>query len=141
VHTTLAGNGGGDGSGVLVEAATVALTNTILAGHTVGITVAAGSTATLAGTLWYGNGANWDGAGTVVTGTVNVWNDPVFAHAAGGNYHLREGSAALDVGLDAGVAVDLDRQARPNGLGFDLGADEFWPPWRVYVPVVWRQSQ
>jgi hypothetical protein len=55
-----------------------------------------------------------------------------------GNYHLREGSAALDTGLHAGVAVDLDGQVRRHGLGFDLGADEFWPPRRVYLPRVWR---
>jgi hypothetical protein len=49
-------------------------------------------------------------------------------------------SVAVDAGLDAGVAVDLDGQARPNGAGFDVGADEFCPPWRVYLPGVWRQS-
>ena len=38
---------------------------------------------------------------------------------------LLAGSAAIDVGVDAGVAVDRDGEIRPSGAGFDVGADEF----------------
>lgn len=59
MHTTIARNAGGDGSGVCVEGefghpSAVVLTNTILVSHTVGITVEEGSTATLEATLWGG---------------------------------------------------------------------------------------
>ena len=71
---TIAGNTGGDGSGLyIVGGAAATLTNTILVSQTVGITVAANSTATLIGTLWgsgaWANGINWGGEGTIV-GTV-----------------------------------------------------------------------
>jgi uncharacterized repeat protein (TIGR01451 family) len=41
-----------------------------------------------------------------------------------GDYHIGPGSAAIDAGVDAGVTTDIDGQARPSGLGPDLGADE-----------------
>ena len=53
LHTTIARNSGGDGSGIYItdngcgEYSTVAMTNTILFSHTVGITVTAGNIATL----------------------------------------------------------------------------------------------
>ena len=134
-HTTLARNTGGDGSGVhvthlLSSYSSPTLVNTILVSHTVGITVAAGCTATLQGTLWGGgawaNGVDWSGAGTI-NRTGNVWGDPLFVDAAAGNYHLGDGSPAIDAGVDSGVAVDADDQARPHYGGYDLGADEWWP--------------
>lgn len=80
LHTTIARNGGGDGSGVYVTDAyggysTVALTNTILVGHTVGITVTADSTATLEATL-LGSGAwankdDYGGEGCITGGFYN----------------------------------------------------------------------
>ena len=120
VHTTIAHNGGGDGSGVYVAIkSSVWLTNTILVSHTVGITVAAGSTATLNSTLWYGNGADWDGAGTL-TRTGDITGDPAFADPNGGDYHLTASSAAIEQGVAAGVTTGKDghlRDAQP-----DLGA-------------------
>jgi hypothetical protein len=126
-HTTIADNGtnGGSGQGVcLGPHATLALTNTIVAGHSsVGITVTVNSTATLEGTLWYNNGTESGGGGMFISGTVTVYGDPAFA--GGGDYHLITGSAAIDVGVDAGVATDIDGDLRPLGLGYDIGADEF----------------
>jgi parallel beta-helix repeat protein len=141
-HTTIARNWGGDGSGLYIDfmgascgvgtVCTVGMTNTILVSHTVGITVATGSTATLASTLWYSNTTDWDGAGTILTGTLNYWGDPRFALDG---YHLISGSAAIDRGTSASVAIDVDgdlRDALP-----DLGADE-WVGARmhVYLPMV-----
>jgi parallel beta-helix repeat protein len=129
LHATIARNGGGDGSGVYVtNNSTVALTNTILVSHTVGITVAADNTATLEATLWgtdtWGNGADWGGAGTIITGAVNLWGDPAFVDHDAGDYHISPGSAAIDVGVDAGVNDDIDGEPRPAGHGYDIGADE-----------------
>ena len=42
-------------------------------------------------------------------------------------YHLQPGSAAIDAGVDAGVATDIDGQPRPYGAHVDIGADEFTP--------------
>jgi hypothetical protein len=146
-HTTVARNSGGDGSGVYVRFnSTTALTNTILVSHTVGVYVAGGSSARLEGTLWgsgaWANGADWGGAGTIVTGTINLWGDPDFVDSANGDYHIGSGSAAIDAGVDAGVRMDIDVEPRPPQTP-DLGADEYWPPGalpRQYMPLVLRQA-
>jgi uncharacterized repeat protein (TIGR01451 family) len=135
LHTTVARNRGGDGSGLHVtdggpRRSSVALTNTILVGHTAGITIAAGNTATLEATLWgadaWANGTDWSGPGAVITGTLagNYWDDPGFVDPCAGDYHVGLASAALNTGVDAGVRDDLDGDPRPQGSGYDLGADE-----------------
>ena len=134
LHPTIARNGGGDGSGLHITgtASTVAMTNTILVSHTVGITVAAGNTATLAATLWgtgtWANLADWGGAGTVITGTINLWDDPDFVDPDRGNYHIGPNSAAIDAGEHAGVTVDIDGEPRSAGTAPDIGADEYYHP-------------
>lgn len=127
-HNTLAHN---DGSGIHVAAGPASLVNTILVSHSVGLTVTAGQTATLKGTLWgadeWANGADWGGAGTVLSDTRNYWSAPDFLAPQDGDYHLRYTSPAIDAGPDAGVADDMDGDTRPVGSGYDLGADEFRP--------------
>jgi parallel beta-helix repeat protein len=147
-HTTLARNGAitpGEGSGLYVtnsgsDYSMVALTNTVLVSHTVGISVTAGNTATLEGTLWgsgeWANGTDWGGDGEIVTGTVNVWGDPAFVDPDAGDYHIGPGSAAVDAGVDAGVTVDIDGQPRPVGAGYDIGADEYCAV--LYLPLILR---
>jgi hypothetical protein len=149
LHNTIAGNGGGGASGIWVvkpydfEPPTyLTLTNNILVSHTVGISVSAGNTVTLQGTLWgagaWANDRDWGGPGAIYTGTVNVWGDPGFRDPDGGDYHLRPSSAAIDAGVDAGVGVDIDGDARPALGGFDIGADEFvvLGLYRVVLPVL-----
>jgi len=132
-HTTIAHNHGGDGSGIHItnntpRYKTVVLDNTILVSHTVGLTITAGNAATLAGTLWgsgsWANQANWGGAGSVTTGTVNVQGDPGFVDPASGNYHIAPESAAVDAGIASEVLTDMDGDPRPAAFGFDIGADE-----------------
>jgi len=139
LHTTIAQNNGSDSSGLCVTGyrrdetyyfSTVALTNTILVDHAVGITVTAGNTATLETTLWgtgtWANGTDWSGAGTVITDTpaYNYWDHPDFVDPGAGDYHVGLASAALNKGVNAGVKDDIDGDSRPQGSGYDLGADE-----------------
>ena len=62
----------------------------------------------------------WPGPG-------NIDADPLFAGAA--DSHLTAESPCIDAAMDAGVLIDIDRDSRPHGTGFDMGADEFWPAW------------
>ena len=130
IHNTIARNAGGDQSGITIWGNSyVAMTNTIVVAHSVGITVAASSTARLESTLWgsgiWGNVIDWGGIGAIFTGTDNLWGDPAFINPAGMDYHLTSSSAAIDSGISAGVQDDIDGDSRPARVGYDIGADEF----------------
>jgi hypothetical protein len=134
IHTTIVNNTGGDGSGIHVISTTLSMTNTILVGQTVGISLTAGTTATLESTLWgsgvWANQQDWSGSGTIITGTHNYWDDPAFVNPSAGDYHLEISSPAIDKGVNTFISTDVDNQPRPNpdsGVP-DLGADEFWNP-------------
>jgi hypothetical protein len=145
-HNTIANNHGGDGSGVTVNGyyraqyntyypGTAAISNTILVSQTVGITVAANNTATVAGVLWFGNQANMGGEGVIIV-THEITGDPAFVDG----YHILSSSLAYNAGIDSGVYSDIDNQPRPYQVP-DLGADEYWPPGApkyIYLPVVLR---
>ncbi len=133
LHTTIARNSGGDGSGVHITGtlSTVAMTNTILASHTLGITVEAGNTATLNGVLWHDNGTNYDGPGTIVVNNEHT-GDPAFGDDG---YHLTLASAAIDKGVDAGAKTDIDGFPRPCGFAPDLGADEITC---IFLPIIFK---
>ena len=128
-HTTLARNTGGSGRGLHLAGGgtTVSLTNMVLVSQTVGIEAGAGSTARMSATLWgdgpWDNGTDAVGS-SIVTGTLNWWEDPAFVDPAENDYHINQTSAALDRGLDTGVSVDIDGQPRTVGEAPDLGADE-----------------
>lgn len=151
-HLTIARNESGDGSGVTLKDvqylhyllySNLHLTNTILVSHTVGISVTEGNTATLENTLWHGNTTDWHGAGTINHSNDHT-GDPAFRNPGGGNYHIAEHSAAKDAGSNAGVTTDIDGQPRPYGDGYDIGADEYWPPCVLtkctYLPLILRNA-
>jgi uncharacterized repeat protein (TIGR01451 family) len=124
----------GDGSGIYVRdqegiPSVATLTNTIVTSHTRGIVVESGNTALLNGVLWYSNTIDHTGAtiSNAITGT------PAFVDPGGGDYHIGPGSAAIDMGVDAGVMDDMDGAPRPIGDGYDIGADEFGDPSLVVV--------
>jgi len=139
LHSTIARNAGGDGRGVYATddgeyLSDVDLINTILVGHEVGISVttsislAAPNRVTLEATLWgsgaWANTTDWSGAGLIVIGTRNYRGDPDFVAPDAGNFHIGVLSAALDRGVFAAVRDDMDGDPRPQGEGYDLGADE-----------------
>ncbi|HUW10659.1 MAG TPA: choice-of-anchor Q domain-containing protein, partial [Anaerolineae bacterium] len=123
LHTTIADNHG-SGQGVFLNSyADVDFTNTIISGHTVGLQVDNGGTASLDGTLWHGNIADRAGTGTISSDN-DYAGDPAFVDGANGDYHIGAGSAAIDHGVESGVSTDIDGDSRPWGPAHDLGADE-----------------
>lgn len=138
LHNTISSNTGRDSTGITIQGdSKVAITNTILVSHTVGISITPGSTATLNGILWFNNGTNLVGAGAI-TASQAITGDP---HFAKGGYHIFSDSLAINHGVNAQVLIDIDSQPRPYQIP-DLGADEFWPPdalKQVYLPVVFKE--
>ena len=62
-------------------------------------------------------------------GKGNICKDPRFVKPAWGgtgDYHLKQGSPAIDSGMDgAGMpTIDLEYNPRPKGNGYDMGAYE-----------------
>ncbi|NLF01108.1 MAG: hypothetical protein GX601_09045, partial [Anaerolineales bacterium] len=143
IHTTVARNLSGNGVGVYVgTGATAYMTNTILVSQTVGLYGVAGTTMRLVGTLWgagaWANGMNTGGPGAISIIGPSLAEEPGFLDPDGGDYHLAEGSAAIDAGVAATVADDIDGDLRPMGPAPDLGADE--APLRTRLPLVMRDS-
>lgn len=143
LHNTIARNHGGHGSGVWLSDSSVILTDTIIVSQTLGIYVHFDSSASLDATLW-GGGTSWDnqrdwgGAGSIFTGTVNLWGVPDFIDYQAGDYRIGPESAAIDQGIEAGVMTDVENQPRPYQAP-DIGADEYWPPgalMHIYLPLV-----
>jgi uncharacterized repeat protein (TIGR01451 family) len=131
-HTSLANNTGGSGlygtalwMGEIGLHSTAWLTNSIIAGHAVGLEVTPDDTAVLESTLWWANGVDWQGDGTIISGTHNYTGDPDFVDPNTGDYHIGPASAAINRGVQAGIDTDIDGEARPAGADPDLGADEF----------------
>jgi len=152
-NCTISGNSGRYGGGVLCYLnASPSITNTIFEDNTNRAIYEydTGSDPLVTNCLFYGNpqGDYYDEGTTTYTGAAainsipdgyannNVDGDPVFVNKAGGDFHLRFGSAAIDTGTNASApSSDFDGEARPfdvigvgaegTGTEFDIGADEF----------------
>lgn len=128
LHSTIADNTGRFGQSLCVRNnVSLDLVNNIISGHTVGITNTnpVSSTVTADHTLFAGNSTNY---GSGVTSTNEHGGEPAFLAPPVGNYHIGPLSAAIDHGTDAGVPDDIDGDSRPQGEGYDIGADEWRPP-------------
>lgn len=133
IHNTLVGSG--TGYGVFMETGYVnlALTNTIVASHTWGITntYPTSSTVNADHTLFWVN--THDG----IIGTNPIYGDPAFLDSGTKNYHLAPDSAAIDAGVLTAETLDIDSNPRPLGTAPDIGADE--AAWReIFLPLVMR---
>jgi hypothetical protein len=123
-HLTVADSGSNSAEAIGVAGGTVNIKDTIITSHTIGISRTAG-TLTADYNLFFGNVGNQ--GGTILPGSHDVVGlDPLFVDPTPGadNYHLQLFSPAVDAGVNAGVATDLDGQPRPIGHGFDIGAFE-----------------
>jgi hypothetical protein len=71
--------------------------------------------------------ARLDGASGTVTNNVTTASRDWFANVSEGDLHLTSDvGAVVDVGLEiSGLSDDFDSQSRPQGSGFDIGADEY----------------
>ncbi len=140
LHTTAVSNTGD--SAILVgwgsdnSMSSAWLTNTLIAGHSVGVDVSDYTTATLNSVLWHQTPVTLSAS---ISATVSVTNeinaDPRFADLAGGDYHLQAGSPAINRGVWSGELYDFD--GAPRDLWPDLGAYEF-PLMRVLLPLIFR---
>jgi len=63
---------------------------------------------------------HWDDNGTPDVTSDDLWVD--------GDYHLTDTSPCIDAGADTGLESDKEGDVRPQGGGFDIGADEFNSP-------------
>jgi hypothetical protein len=120
---------------VHIEAGSLELANTIVAGFATGVRAATGASVHLLPRNLFA--VETDTAGTV-TGAENILHGaPQFQNAAGGVYYLGAGSAAIDAGAELGPPRDLEGDPRPLGEGFDIGADEYvaGQPTRTAVPT------
>lgn len=131
LHPTLARNAPNEGL-TAADGSSVAITNAIVVSHSVGIRALDGVTVTVDGVLWYGNARGH------TAGVVQVSH--AYTAAPGftaDGHHLTAGSAAIDRGVAAGVADDIDGQ--PRDAQPDLGADEYRPAVvriPLYLPLV-----
>ncbi len=131
-NNTIVDNQAADSTGVAVgNNSAVTLTNTLIADQAVGIRNTASPTSTVTA-----NTTLFDG---VTTAVVNVTNLNALPGPAAllPNYHLGPGSNAIDHGLTlAWVTDDIDGNTRPQGSGYDVGADEAI---FIYLPLVLKQ--
>jgi len=115
LHNTIADNGQ---SGIWVRNyANLTLTNNLLSGHANGISQSNSSN----GTISANTNLFWNTSDPIV-GINPIQKDPLLTP----NFHLSSNSPAINAGIDAGVAVDIDGNPRNEGRP-DIGAYEFLP--------------
>ena len=112
---------------VYVQGGTAYITNSIVASHTTGIQQG-GGTVTQNNNLFFGNTNNTVGA---VNGGPSPVGDPGFYDTL--NYTLTAASAAIDIGLNAGIPSDYFGNSRPQGGGPDAGYAE--SPYTYVAPA------
>jgi hypothetical protein len=82
---------------------------------------------------WQWKGTTFQGFSTYRNKTGNdvhsSFVNPRFVNRAAFDLHLQASSAAIDMGTgDAAPADDFDGDPRPQGQGYDVGADEYMQP-------------
>lgn len=118
------------------DSATLLVTNTIIYSHETGL-IENNLSAKLVGNYnLLSNTTNFDGG---ATGSANdiLNQNPLFTNAASDDFHLANGSPAIDKGTSVGApGVDFEGQSRPQGLGVDIGADERQTQSKTYLPTI-----
>lgn len=134
LHTTIVDTSLNPRQAIVVMSGAAGITNTIITNHAVAISQT-GGTAYQDYNLFFGNTLTQ--TGMVIDGGHSIQGNPHFANPSIDNYRLLSPSAAIDVGVNAGVVSDLDGLPRPLGAGFDIGAYEYPDfPNHIYLPLV-----
>jgi predicted outer membrane repeat protein len=134
LHNSLVGMSQPGAAAIYVNSGSMGVTNTIIASYTVGISRTTGAVSEDYNLFFNTPAATLGG---VTSGGHSFSGNPVFAGPAQDDYHLRASSAAIDQGVNAGIAFDVDGDPRPLDGGFDIGFDEF--ALRVlYLPLLRR---
>jgi CSLREA domain-containing protein len=123
LHTTIASPTVGSGSAIYIAAGTVGITNTIVVSYATGISRTTG-TVYENYNLFFGNTVSRTGNFAAGSGANDVTGNPALVNPSANDYHLTATSYAVDRGSNASIATDFENQARPQGLGFDIGYDE-----------------
>ena len=96
----------------------------IICGHSNGIELLAGVTASLDYNDYYDNDSNVVGG---IAGSDSMTQNPYFKSRANGDYHLTGLSRIVDKGmLVKGMTEDFEGDPRPHNSKNDIGADEFY---------------
>jgi hypothetical protein len=132
------------GAGIRAESGTVTLIHTTLADNIGG----QGIDAPVPVVCWVDNSIAWGNSGGGFQVSVPVYNcnidqsgllgsiiDPQFADPGSADYHLLDGSPAIDACV-SGLPIDLEGVTRPLFGGYDIGAFEF--RYFALLPMVLR---
>ena len=125
-NSTIAENGS---DGIEQDGGTSTITNSIVAFNSSDGLNRVGGTMTHTYNLVFGS-VNLDYEGTSA-GTGELSSNPMFLDMAGDDFHIATSSPAINVGTNAAGIVDddLDGNARPLFLGWDMGCyEEVLPP-------------
>ncbi len=127
--------GEGNVEAIRVSNGMVSTTNTIVASYSVGIVQIDGILKEDYNLYFCRLGSIHSISGTLIIGDHSLHNiNPRFMNPPLGDYHLVEGSPAIDAGTsNSAPAFDIDGDPRPQGDGYDIGADEFYPNPRLMV--------
>ncbi len=128
-NNTIVGNGG---NGVYSRYGSPTITNNIVAFNTTGIRSSEVAAPVLSHNDVYGNWTDYDG---ISPGVGDISEDPEFACWETGDLHIQPTSPCRNAGDNSAPGLpdeDMDGQARDDGGGVDIGADESygeqWPP-------------
>ncbi|MFC1888795.1 right-handed parallel beta-helix repeat-containing protein [Thermodesulfobacteriota bacterium] len=123
-----------DGSSAIITNCTITKNDATLTDG--GINCSSTSTFELTNSIAWGNdgfdffiaeGALWEISHSIVREWYTCFDcidaDPLIAGS--GDFHIMEGSPCIDAGIDTGIGTDIDGDVRPQGDGFDMGADEY----------------
>ena len=116
-NNTIFGNAAGSGAGGGLSDCNGSIINCIIWQNTAnqGAQLHASSTPS------YSCIQNWVGGGTG-----NISDNPQLVDPAGGDFHLQSYSPCKDIGaFIPGLTEDFEGDSRPQGSGYDIGADEF----------------